>query len=315
MDEEEIPKLGWDHQTFLFEGKPFYPDLTDNTTLIRLPCEPHSDLNWKIPCVGDKRILWEFDLGLAHPFFPIDDELRFKALVLALKHFSQTIWPKYKDQTLGAILYRGSAEFSLNFLWTEQQRENKRAWVLERGGVSNDLLFSADAFAAYFQLLAHSLPDELPLLLCFDERFLSSIARALNLLTKERFEHFLIAVRSKNWPMPGLRWDEETLYFHPIQASFGICLPEAASMTEELLNQIDETIRRYDEMNLAYRVIPEAFLAEQWEGVDEICIFPEAMSPQGARKLRGFVAAGGVVEENRGRGIRTPGLLVPNQSR
>src|SRR5690242_8777191 len=102
MDDEKTPKFGWNQETFLIEGKPFYPDLTEsgNTVCIRLPCQPHSNLQWEIPPTS-KYILWEFVCDLETPYFPLTDELRFHSLTLACKHFSQTLWPQYKEQTLG----------------------------------------------------------------------------------------------------------------------------------------------------------------------------------------------------------------------
>ena len=46
MDEQETFSLGWDHQNFLVDGAPFYPDLSEegNTLLVKLPCEPHESL-------------------------------------------------------------------------------------------------------------------------------------------------------------------------------------------------------------------------------------------------------------------------------
>ncbi|MBS0626434.1 MAG: hypothetical protein JSS32_10325 [Verrucomicrobia bacterium] len=301
MEDEEIPKLSWDYQTFLLEGKRFYPD--EKTKIVKLSCEPHSDLNWKIPEI-EGRVIWEFDLGLHHPYFPLDDELRFEALAAALKHFAKTIWPQFKEKSLGGILYRGTADFASHFHWTELQRANEREWLEEKGSDLKEL-FCADAFAAYFQLLAHKLPDELPLVLCFDIRSIASRSRAVHLLSKERFEHFLLAVRSDRWPMPGLKWEGESLFFQHNSSQLGICFPTEAAMSNELIQRLDETMDRLDKENVDYRAIPEAFLTEQWDGLDKIYVVPGAISVQGQRKLRGFIAAGGEIieEEIRGRGI------------
>ncbi len=274
--DEETPKLSWDHQIFLVEGKPFYPQLGDNIVIAPLPCEPHEPLNWIIP-ETTKQIVWEFELGLHHPFFPLDDELRFQALAAALKYFSDAVWPKYKDQTLGGILYRGGVN-----------------WSEERG----------DALAAYFQLLAHRLPDELPLVLCFDVRSIPSRAKALSIVSKERFEYFLLALQADKWPAPSLVWGANQFAFHSIPCQVGLCLPQKSYLCEELLVQIDEAMGELDVEGILFRVVPEAFLTEQWDGLDELVVFSEYVSAQGRRKLLGFEAAGGVIREKvRGRGI------------
>ena len=206
-----------------------------------------------------------------------------------------------KERSLGAILYRGPAVFSEYFLWTDLQKEQ-----FQQVRELDEENFCIDAFSSYFQLLAHSLPDELPLALCFDARQIPSRARMLNLLSKEKFEHFLLVVRAERWPMPGLCWDDSSLgVFSLPKHSLGVCLPRSALMTKARLQQFDQVLDELDAAGIAFRVLNEDFLAEQWEGLDEIYVcFPDILSLQGQRKLRGFCAAGGkLLKEVRGRGI------------
>lgn len=303
MDEEPIAKLGWNHQTFLIEGKPFYPDISSSgdTILIDLPCQPHSDLNWPLPSTS-KKILWNFQFGLETPFFPLTDELRFQALAASCKHFSETIWPVYKDQTIGGILYKGSADFFSNFLWNDLQKANLEEWQARFRGL-HPQFFSADAFASYFQLLAHALPDELPLILCMDIREISSLSRSLNLVSRERFEHFLLAIRGEKWPQDAYHWDEQSFTFHSKAASIGLCFPQSRFFTEETFFEFDKILSDLYESKQPFRVVFEEFLTEQWENLDEIWTVEGSLSPQGLRKLKGFEAAGGTVKEIRGRGI------------
>jgi len=297
MDEEQTPKLGWDHKTFLIEGAPFYPDFSasGDTILVDLACEPNSDLNWTLPSTS-KKILWNFQFGLESPFFPLTDEFRFQALAASCRHFSETVWPTYKDQTIGGILYRGSADFFSHFLWNDLQKANQEEWQ-ERFPTAHPQLFSADAFASYFQLLAHLLPDELPLVLCMDIRYLPSLARSLNLVSRERFEHFLLAIRGEKWPQDAYLWDENSLTFHSREASIGLCFPQSASFTEEKFFEFDKILLDLYESNQPFRVVFEEFLTEQWENLDEILILPNSLSSIGQRKLKGFEAAGGKVRE------------------
>lgn len=303
MDEETIPKLGWNHQTFLIEGKPFYPDISSSgdTILVDLPCQPHSDLNWTLPSIS-KKILWNFQFGLETPFFPLTDELRFQALSASCRHFSETLWPAYKDQTIGGILYQGSADFFANFLWNDLQKTNQEQWQ-KRFPSAHPQFFSADAFASYFQLLAHLLPDELPLILCMDIRQIQSLSRSLNLVSRERFEHFLLAVRGEKWPQDAYLWDERSLTFHPQAATIGLCFPQSSSFTEEKFFEFDKILFDMYESKQPFRVVFEEFLTEQWENLDEIWIVSGSLSLHGQRKLKGFEAAGGTVKEIRGRGI------------
>jgi|GEM_PF-4499593 len=58
------------------------------------------------------------------------------------------------------------------------------------------------------------------------------------------------------------------------------------------------------------RVIAEERLIYDWDGVDELTILPETLSPQGARMVQGFAATGGLIKEFR-RGAKT---LLPQET-
>ncbi len=258
---------------------------------ILIPCRTTNDLDWKsildaIPRVGF--LVWEFDLGLGEPYFPIDDELRFSSLKLALARFTKEVWPLFSEQTSGAILYRGSADFASFFHWSETQEDNWRVWRGMRPEASVAhlrRLFTADAFAHYFQMLAHALPDELPLSLHFDTAHCGTPAEKRQLLSRERFEHFQIITEDSITPL-------------------AICMPEEALCSGAVLAKLDALFASLSE---PYRVIEETFLTESWEGVDRLYVLSEAISPQGIRKLMGFCAAGGLVI------VEGKGLGLPNE--
>ncbi len=92
--------------------------------------------------------------------------------------------------------------------------------------------------------------------------------------------------------------------------------------------EFEKELQAMDAAGIPYRVITEAFLTEEWDGLE--AVVAGSVSPRGKRMLRGFCASGGIavfvgehldlpdemsLEEFRGRGIRTPDLLVPNQPR
>ncbi len=294
---------------------------------IVIPAHSRSDLKWdaeiaeaQTAIAANKRILWKFDLGMNEPFFPLEEELRFQSLTLALSQFTKDVWPLFQEHTEGGILFEGSADFSRYFSWTSRQEEN---WALWKEGrvVCNEVherrLFCAEAFIAYFQMLAHRLPDELPLTLRLDAKNLASKAETLHLLSPDRFEHFLLEIEG-NPSSP--------------KARFGVCFPEEAQCSGAVLVQLN---RFFSEWTGPFRAVPESMLTQYWDELDDLYVLTGALSGQGRRKLMGFCAAGGRViaegellgllsevsaEEyfevgNRGRGIRTPDLLVPNQPR
>jgi len=244
-----------------------------------LPCRILDDLNWdpllaSIP--PSDRIEWEFDLGLEAPYFPIEDELQFSSLKLALSRFAKEVFPQYAERTASALLYRGSADFASFFRWSSKQEENWLSWKEGRPEAKEEhlrRLFCADAFAYYLQMLAHALPDELPLTLRFDLRGCGSPAEARQLISRERFEHFRIAREELDAPL-------------------AVCMPPERQCSGSVLAQLDAL---FDELKEPFRVIEEMFLTESWEGVDRLYVLSDAVTAQGKRMLRGFCAAGGSV--------------------
>lgn len=273
--------------------------------LVKISCRRTDDLNWQSilkEIVPMEPICWEFDLGLTVPYFPVDDELAFSSLRLALSTFTKKLWPLYSERTEGGILYRGSADFASTFHWSASQEENWILWKQDRKEA--DLLhlrrlFCADVFANYFQMLSHALPDELKLSLHFTVAGCGSLAEVNQLLSRERFEHFVV----------------EPTFSKDTTAPLAVCFPEEAQCSQDILAKFNVIFQTLAE---PYRIIAEPFLTESWEGVDRLYVLSEAITAQGKRKLMGFCAAGGVVivegeslgllneissEEFRGRGI------------
>ncbi len=249
--------------------------------IIRLPAQPHESLDWKIEPTSEK-ITWEFDLGIEAPYFPLEDELRFQALALALTQFTKEVWPRFQEQTEGAVLYRGPIDFNAFFSWTHVQETNYALWRQERPQAPElhlRRLFCAEAFVTYFQRLAHKLPDELPLILDLKLEGFSSQAELFHLLSPERFAHFQIRP-----PLP--------------QPSLGVCFPEEWDGT--VLREIDAFL----EGRPAMRPVFEATLTEQWDGLD--VLYVGRISEKGQRKLNGFIAAGGTVKKIGAEGFEPP---------
>ncbi len=251
---------------------------------MKLSARPHDDLNWNIEGSPSH---FEFDLGLHEPYFPLEEELHFQALAAALTHFTKNIWPQHPNAS--ATLYRGPADFSAHFRWTECQEANFEAWKKNRppnNGIHLRRLFCAEAFVAYFQMLAHRLPDELPISLILDPKNTGTLAEGLHLLSPERFEHFTLET--------GLRFDSK----------LGVCFPTDEHCSGAILERLDALLPQLP----SFRPVYETHLTEQWEGLDQIYVFAGALTPQGKRKLAGFNAAGGeiVIDEFGAEGFEPP---------
>ncbi|MBU6384023.1 MAG: hypothetical protein KGR16_06890 [Verrucomicrobia bacterium] len=237
---------------------------------MKLFARPQDDLLWRIEGTPS---FFEFELGLNEPFFPLEDEMVFNALAGALTRFTKEVWPQYPDAKI--ILYRGSANFSSHFLWSENQEANFALWKEDRPTLDEaqlKRLFCAEAYLAYFQMLAHKLPDEQPITLILDMENTGTLAEGIQLLSPERFEHFQV----------------EGFHF---QSTMGICFPPDSECSSDVLQELNAFMHTLPH----FRPVYETHLTEQWDGLDTIYVLPNALTERGKRKLKGFEAAGGVV--------------------
>lgn len=242
--------------------------------MITLCCRPSDTLEWAIPETGT--LFFRFDLGLEDPFFLLDDEMQFESLSLALKKFRDEVWPKVQERTTGAVLYKGNADFSSTFWKNDQRFESPHAARIS----------CADAFAYYFQMLSHSLPDELPIYLFLDATNIGTIAERHLLLSRTRFEHFQVATRGLPYTNYWIWKDNDTIE-KAEKIPDALCLPEECP--------IEILVEKIDQIQKPFRVISEAYLTEDWEGVDRLYVLKDFLSEQGKRKLKGFLATGGEI--------------------
>lgn len=273
-----------------------------------------------------RMIFWELQLGLEEKEFPIHDEGVFEALGKALKYFRERVFSLFSHNSIGAAIYRGPLDLSSIFSSNETS-QNEPSFEKKE--------YYLDLYATYFQVLAHKMPDDLPIYALFDASGLSRM-EALYLLSQERFEHFQVAVRNLNCIFWCLGWEEALSSLGwignghaPIlraAPTLGVCLSSNLQYLESFKHLLDAL----DTLSLPYRIVSEPFLTQEWDGLEELIVVSSSIGKKEKRKLLGFCAAGGRVisfgekleiplesswEEFRGRGIRTPDLLVPNQPR
>lgn len=239
----------------------------------------------------DEGVWWEIDCGLHVAPFPLEDRLRFEALSIAMDLFTRDVWESKQSISVGVVIYHGPMDMRSLPLWTETQEQNWREWSRGRSHMEGSIrwkehlrrLFVLESYISYCQMLAHRLPDTIPICLRFEEEAALSPAFQAHLLCKERMGHCMALVPAKS---------ENPL------AKWAICLPEESYCNEEVLDQIDQLYRQLSvEHSRIVRIVSEAFLTEEWEGLDRLYVLVKHLSPRGQRKLAGFVAAGGEVVE------------------
>lgn len=350
--EEKLPRLHWDHRFLYIDQQIFTPIIYEgtedlllddfNSALIILPSQIHENLQWEQELQRAEKmmeqgawILWHFDLGVDQPEFDFEDELTFYSLQIAIDHFTKDIWPNFKKKTLGLSLYRGKMDLSSRFLWTLNQKENFEKWKKERQR-KEQYLFCTEVLIHYLRLFSHRIPDEVPLFAFLDATD-SSLARSALVLSQERWEHFFVV--SEGGPT-SMGWNTDTfstgwmgvrnIAKQTEEEKLGVCLPSDKHFKVSCMERLFD---RLLDASVSFRIINESFISEMWDGLDYILLPKGPLQEISRRMLEGFCAAGGYIvfeEENlalsseislkaflqdRGRGIRTPGLLVPNQSR
>lgn len=293
-----------DHRHFYLEGKKFFPSIHEmgNTKVLLIPylAEDKAIENLLITAkeIASQgiRILWELELPFAKKPLFIQDTSYFFSLGLWLKELMQKLYIPLAEHTIGVVLFRGSCDFASYFLWTEQQELLFQERITETPGLSTatcKFFFAGDVLAEYLQRLCSFLPDSLPAFCLLDASSIS-LAELAFFATKERFGHLLLGISGSSLPIGHLTWEyygDSWVGTATPETSVGICLPPLEKIKDAYLSETAEVLKS----NASMRILTETYLHESWDGLDELIIFPELISPQGKRKVQGFIAAGGLV--------------------
>ncbi|MGE0670766.1 MAG: hypothetical protein AB7O89_07525, partial [Parachlamydiales bacterium] len=163
------------------------------------------------------------------------------------------------------------------------------------------------------EMVAHSLhrlvsflPDGLAPLALIDARGSNCLAQAALMFSRRRFEHVHLAVWGSPLPVPGLCWQTGGSFSgwigpnSPIAAPASVpnralCLPQDDFCTLEFFGELDELLENLLQSGDPFRLVCEERLTEEWDGLDQLILFPGQTSPQGKRMVQGFIAAGGSI--------------------
>lgn len=250
-----------------------------NGVRIHLDASDCSSLDWQAAILKAQYhitqgflILWDLQFALLEG--SLDDDVRFMTLQLGVQHFVDVIWPLFKEQTLGISLYRG--------VFTEELKE----------------------MVEYLKGLAALLPEEALCLIFLDTSHITEPGSYFRLMAQDAFGCMRLAVKGpccERFPyaFPSFAWGHGSspLGFFAERCAtallqrrieYAICLPEAWGEPA-----IKEAIESLGEK--PFRVIPEALLTQEWDGIEKLIIFPECLHERGLRKIKGFQASGGEI--------------------
>jgi len=301
MPSDEAPHVvsEWCPTGFLWNGQPFTPaigkELFCNVEKIELDGSYTASLDFSAALKRaqsalerGKKLYWQIDLELfGDPALLSQNAGRHASRLLALDHFLETCYNRYRNSTFGISLYQGPADFRKSF-----------------GQESADLsaLFSLrDLAADYLSLLAGALPDELLVFLAFDKGSLkeSELLQALNL---ELFERFLLAVKGSASYFYALSWQHGAASYggldlptfpDKIATTTGFLLPGKDFITESNLAALEKALCTLKASDGAYRLLPESRMTAYWDELDKLVAIDGSLSFSGQRQLQGFLAAGG----------------------
>lgn len=279
------------------------------------------------------RILWEMRLGLFnHLEKPIGNQSQLLSLCLSLEHFRDSLWKAFRNHTLGLCVYRGAADYKLGFPWDAEQQANLQDWLKDRfidfssfldetgcyisafneitpgllssteKGANVLSLFCRDVAGEYLDLLVDRLPDTLKCFALLDESCIVDPLLRAQLTTHERYPGLVLGIKSGAAGQDAFTWAPSGLLGSspdPIQkfsaVNTGICLPSIKECRPSYWKGLADALARLENKSIPYRIIPEASLTTEWDGLDYLIVSSKNLSMQGRRKLQGFCAAGGVV--------------------
>lgn len=247
-----------------------------NAVCLSLPMGLQSKLKWDQEkkwaeeyIQAGLKLVFAFEMDL-HELFrkEAERESPLLSLQLGIDQFNQ-VFGLLKEHTIGCVVYQG---------------EILKAEDLE-----------------FLKILISALPDEVASFLLLDAHGASD-EEILNFLSLEDLTHFHLAMKGEfaekfpyAYPMMGFDHGHSALgYFSQMPQKTcpstliknAICLP---------LNMGNKVINALQTVQSPFRLIPEWALTTAWDGIDTLYIDRENLSQQGARKVRGFQAAGGSV--------------------
>ncbi len=158
-----------------------------------------------------------------------------------------------------------SAERALNYFLDTVDPQLITSVRLYEGAPEEDL-------PDYLDRLVALLPDEIPATAKFDLTGIQSKAEAARLTSTERYPWILVENRENQDAILGLLFPLEEL-----------CIEENLKLLDAKMAEIDRP----------FRIVYEYNFTESWNGLDEIIVFDQMLSPLGERKLQGFTITGG----------------------
>ncbi len=284
------------HQQMTFKGKEVSQR---NVSFIPLGGKLDASLNWKKELEvareavsQNKQLIWDLELGLFSTLkCGLSEQGQFMSLSYALEFFRTEIWPEFKDFSLGVSLYQGPFPFNGSEAALQELRWAFEEW-LERREETPFLkrYFFHKTFCDYLNTLATLLPDEAVAFIKVQKNTLS-FEEILYFSSKEFFAHFQVLLdplflEEVKGILPSL------IHVNSKKITRAVLLPSVELEGEIAWRKIESLLSQISD---PFLYLTENQLTHSWDGIDELFVFSQQLSPQAERKLKGFCAAGGSV--------------------
>lgn len=356
MEQEEFQVetahgMVWDKPYYFYEGQKIIPKIFDDSQFSQMPMSFNSikvkldgkmlaDLSWKKEIEQAEAaikngyfILWEIDLALFDRLkFPISHQGQYMSLGLSLEHFRDTVWKNFASNSLGLCVYRGPLDFSIHFMWDDQQLISFKIWIeeifknpeyfsketgipcssfesIEPVALAQFIegkrlvsLFCRDVSLDYLNLLTGRLPDTMARFLML-ENSCSDVLLETQLLNPELYENYELVIKGSNLHWEGMGWNASSKFGYIAEREFyenqinepriGVCLPSSTCYLPSQYDGLNEALNIFLANNIPFRIISESRLMTNLDGLDYLVFVPAGLSMQGKRQLQGFNAAGG----------------------
>lgn len=249
-----------------------------------------------------KKIVWEFDFGCTNSLgFRLQDPMQWNISQVAIEHFVGSIWPKYEKETTRVSLFCGTIDWIHHLYWDEAQKEHFQRWkkVSRIPGASSCSLesfsqtketrhilslYASEQLSNYLHSLGSHLTEDVIRSATFITTGYTSIWRAAQMLSRERFPHILIDV---NYTAIS------SLQHYP--HTVALCLPQDQYLNEEVGELWESLYIELEKNSIPFRVIPETFIAEDWSALEKIIVLTNSLTEFGKRQLQGFSISGGQI--------------------
>ncbi len=249
--------------------------------MIRLDTSIQSDLKWEGVKKGTD---WFLDFGFNDKLPLFDQKTPFSSYAIAIDEFLNRFCDDECEELNKVYLFRGTLKHACSMVWSLGFEEDFESWKGEHPLTDNLRDFYAiQVFSEYLHRLAAALPDRFEAYVHFQVSSDDSPSLIAQMTSLEHFPYIKVEVEGHPYFSP----EREEL------ATVGVVFPPLAFAEEQAFVDIDALLEGLNDLDLLFRLVPESHLTEEWCGLDDLILFSNYLSPQGERKARGFVAAGG----------------------